>query len=337
MANEVFEAAYQEEFLKKLRARPVIAKKGQSAYGPLDHSFEALKTRMKDSVFANERMWSLLHGCYDVHVHTGPSSTTERLFDELELAIQGCYLGQGGFVAKNHDTPSTRSASIVQKAVDQWAVEHGKKRIEIFGGVVLNYTVGGLNPEAVVAAYRQGGKYVWLPNLDANHHRRVVGEGEGQGIDTIDADGNVTAETKQVLELVAEGDMVLGVGHQSTRERLAVVREAVKMGVKRIEINHVNYMMSWLTPEQCKIFADLGAYIGIYAMQLGIDYTLDDVLAIYNAVGAERIVLGSDCGHVENPYPLDGLRRLILGFLYRGVSDAEVKLMCQTNAYNLLH
>ena len=238
---------------------------------------------------------------------------------------------------KNHNTPSTRSVKIVQKVVDLWAEEHNKKKIELFGGVVLNYAVGGLNPDAVIAAYRLDGKYVWLPNLDSSHHRNVVNQGVGQGIDLIDDNDNVVPKAKEVLELIAEGDMVLGVGHQSTRERLMIVREAVKLGVQRIELTHVNFPLVWTTTEQCKMFADLGAYIGIYALVEGIDYTWDDVMAIYKAVGPERIVLASDGGHIRNPYPLDGLRRLILGFLLRGVPDEHVKLMCQTNAYNLLH
>ena len=131
--------------------------------------------------------------------------------------------------------------------------------------------------------------------------------------------------------------MVLGVGHQSTRERIMVVREAVKLGVQRIEITHVQFPLVWTTPEQCKMFADLGAYIGVYAMEIGVDYSWDDVMAIYKAVGPERIVLASDSGHIENPYAVDATRRLILGFLLRGVPDKDVKLMCQTNAYNLLH
>jgi len=244
---------------------------------------------------------------------------------------------QGGIVFKNHNTPSTRSVKIVQRVVDQWAEANNKKKIELFGGVVLNYAVGGLNPDAVVAAYRLDGKYVWLPNLDSSHHRNVVNQGVGQGIALIDENDNVVHKAKEVLELVAEGDMVLGVGHQSTRERLMVVREAIKLGVQRIEITHVQFPLVWTTPEQCKIFADLGAYIGVYAMEIGVDYTWDDVMAIYKAVGPERIVLASDSGHIENPYAVDAMRRLILGFLLRGVPDKDVKLMCQTNAYNLLH
>ena len=336
MKEEIFEASLTPEKIKQMRGRKVITGKGMASYGPLDRTVGSQKERIKEPLFDNERMWNLLRGSYDIHVHGGPSSTTHRLLDELDCSIHGCYLGQGGIVFKNHDSPSTRSVYFVQKAVDKWAEENNKKKIELFGGVVLNYSVGGLNPEAVISAYRLGGKYVWLPNLDANHHRKVVGIAEGQGIDVIDENDKVVPKMKEILNLVAETDMVLGLCHQSTRERLAVIQEAVKMGVKRIEVLHANFAMTWLTPEQCKLFADLGAYIGIYAMDIGVDYTWDDAMAMYKAVGPERIVFGSDCGHIENPYPLDGMRRLILGFLYRGVPDDHIKLMCQTNAYNLL-
>ncbi len=341
MKEEIYEASLDPKIKQKMEQMATVvtgeSKAHISFYDPLDESFEGKRARLKTKVFDNERMWSLLRGSYDIHQHSGPSVHTERLYDELELAIQGCYMGQGGIVFKDMHTSSVRSVKIVQKVVDRWAEEHDKPKIELFGGVCLNYPVGGLNPDAVIAAHRIGGKYVWLPSMDANHHRQVVGHGVGQGIDLIDDNDNVVPKAKEVLQLIADADMVLGVGHESTRERLMVVREAVKMGVQRIEINHVNYPLTWLTPEQCKVFADLGAYLGIYALDFGLFYTMDDLMGIYKAAGPERIVFGSDCGHIANPHPIDSVRMLILGFLQNGVPDEHVKLMCQTNARNLLH
>ncbi len=341
MKEEVYEASLDPEIQKKMAQVSAVVKGEDKSnvafYDPLDESFAGKRARLKTPVFPTERLWNLLRGSYDIHQHSGPSVHTERLYDELDLAIQGCYMEQAGLVFKDMHTASVRSVKLVQKMVDRWAEEHHKKKIELFGGVCLNYPVGGLNPDAVIAAYRIGGKYVWLPSMDSNHHRRVVGHGVGQGIDLIDEKDKVVPRAKEVLALMAETDMVLGVGHQSTRERLMVVREAVKMGVQRIEMNHINYPLTWLTPEQCKVFADLGAYIGIYSLDIGRFYTMDDALAIYQAVGPERIVFGSDCGHIANPHPIDSLRMLILGFLQSGVPDEHVRLMCRTNAYNLLH
>ncbi len=337
MKEDVFEASLTEGRIEVVRGGAINTGEGISCYGTLDRTVGSQKRRVKELMFDNDRMWNLLRGSYDIHQHSGPSSTTERLYDELDCAVNGCRAGQGGIAFKNHDSPSARSVRLVQRMVDGWAEEHNKKKIELFGGVVLNQSVGGLNPEAVISSYRLGGKFVWLPSYDANHHRRIIGQAEGQGIDTIDENDNVVPKLKEILDIIAETDMVLSLCHQSTRERVMVVREAVKRGVKRIEIGHVNFPMVWLTPEQCKMFADMGAYIGIYALDAGISYTWDDVMAIYEAVGPERIVFGSDWGHIEFPDPVDGMRRLIIGFLYKGVPDAQVELMCKTNAYNLLH
>ncbi len=337
MGEEIFETSLTPEKIESLRGRAVMTGKGIASYGPLDRTVESQKARLMEPLFDNERMWGLLRGSYDVHLHAGPSSTTHRLYDELDFATQACDMGLGGIVFKNHDSPTARSAKLTQKVIDQWAEEHNKKKLEVFGGVVLNYSVGGLNPEAVISAYRLGGKYVWMPNLDANHHRRMVGQSEGQGIDVIDENDNVVPKMKEILDLIAETDMVLGVGHQSVKERFLVIREAVKIGVQRIEVNHVNFPLTWTTPEQCKMYTDLGAYIGIYAGDIGIDVTYDDIMLKYKAVGPERIVFASDCGHIEAPDPIDALRRLILDCLIRGIPDDHVKLMCQTNAYNLLH
>jgi hypothetical protein len=341
LREEIFEASLSPEIQQKMAQLAAVVKgEGTAAisfYDPLDESFEGKKARLTTKVFSNDRMWDLLKGTYDVHLHTGPSVHTERLFDELEFAKQYCYQGLAGFVAKDMHTASVRSLKLVQQVVDKWAEENHRKKVELFGGVCLNYPVGGLNPDAVIAAYRIGGKYVWLPSMDANHHRKLVGHGEGQGISLIDENDNVVPQMKEILALMAETDMVLGIGHQSTRERLMVVREAVKMGVQRIEINHINYSLTWLTPEQCKIFADLGAYLGIYSLDIGRMYIMEDIMAIYKAVGPERIVFGSDTGHIANPHPIDSLRMLILGCLQSGIPDEHVRMMCQTNAYNLLH
>jgi len=338
MSDDVFEASLTEEMLGRIRGSSVVSGQGggTSFYSPLDRSFESLKKWMTSTSFKVERVWNLLRGAYDVHQHSGPSPHTERLFDELDLAIHGCYIGLGGIVFKEQYMQSTRSARIVQRVVDEWADEHDRKRIEIFGGVCLNYAVGGLNPDAVISCYRTGGKYVWLPNVDSNHHRRVVDQGVGQGMDLIEEEGRVTPAARQILELVAESDMVLGIGHQSTRERLALVQEAVSLGVQRIEITHVNYPVSWLTPEQCKVFADLGAYISIYAIDDAY-YTWPEVIAVYEAVGPERMLIASDRGHISMGHPIDGLRRLIVGFLQSDVPDEHIRMMCQTNPYNLLH
>jgi predicted metal-dependent TIM-barrel fold hydrolase len=200
----------------------------------------------------------------------------------------------------------------------------------------LNYAVGGLNPDAVISAYRLGGKYIWLPNMDARHHRVVVGE-EG-GIELLDKNGNVVPDLKEILTLTAETDMVLGLGHNSTKERFTVVEEALKMGLKRIEVTHVNYPITKMTPQQAKILADKGAFIGIYVMQFQPPiFYMEEALDFIRVVGPDHIIIASDCGHFEFPPPVHGLRLMITELLLRGIPDNDVERMVKTNPTTLVY
>jgi hypothetical protein len=80
-------------------------------------------------------------------------------------------MGMAAVVFKCSSGSTVRSTKIVQKVVNEWADEHAKKRTNVFGGVVLNYAVGGINPEAVLVNARLNGKYVWIP-LKTNIYKR---------------------------------------------------------------------------------------------------------------------------------------------------------------------
>jgi len=58
---------------------------------------------------------------------------------------------------------------------------------------------------------------------------------------------------------------------------------------------------------------------------------------VYRAVGPQRMLIASDRGHISLGHPIDGLRRLIVGFMQSGVPDEHIRLMCQANPYYLLH
>jgi len=332
MNEEIFEASLTKESIKLMRGSSIVTGPDASAYGVYGESI----VKMKSPRFDLDRVWNLMEGLIDVHCHTGIAATTNRLYDILDIAEQASAVGQRTIVSKAHNVPTTRSSFIAQKCHNKWAEDNGKRKVDLFGGVVLNYAVGGLNPDAVVSSYRLGGKYVWLPNMDAAHHRKIVGV-KG-GIRLLNDQNEVVPELKEILHLIAEGDMVLGVGHNSTKERFAVVDEAIKMGVKRIEINHINYPISRITIEQAKMFAEKGALIGIYAMGFRPPtFFMDEALEIINKVGAENIVIASDCGHFEFPSPVEALRLMITELLMQGIPDSDVKKMVKINPERLLY
>ncbi len=80
-----------------------------------------------------------LAGVIDIHVHSDPDSMP-RSIDAVDLAKLAKARGMRGLVLKNHYESTAALAYMVRKAVPG---------IEIFGGIDLNRTVGGVNPAAV--------------------------------------------------------------------------------------------------------------------------------------------------------------------------------------------
>jgi len=80
-----------------------------------------------------------LNGVIDIHAHSDPDSTA-RSIDAIDLAKLAKARGMRGLVLKNHYESTAALAYVVRKEVPG---------IEIFGGIDLNLTVGGINPAAV--------------------------------------------------------------------------------------------------------------------------------------------------------------------------------------------
>ena len=92
-------------------------------------------------------------------MHCAPDSTP-RSIDAIDIARLAKKRGMGGLVLKNHDEPTASLAYVVRKEVPG---------IEVFGGVDLNLSVGGMNPSAVehMAATTGGyGRFVWMSTFD---------------------------------------------------------------------------------------------------------------------------------------------------------------------------
>src|SRR6516165_7282550 len=100
-----------------------------------------------------------LTGVIDIHVHSDPDSTP-RSIDAIDLAKLAKQRGMRGLVLKNHYESTAALAYIVRKEVPG---------IEIFGGIDLNRSVGGINPAAIermVLMKGSWGKVVWMPTFD---------------------------------------------------------------------------------------------------------------------------------------------------------------------------
>ncbi|MBI2317541.1 MAG: hypothetical protein HYU75_11190 [Betaproteobacteria bacterium] len=289
----------------------------------------------KAGLFDMDRVWRIMDGAIDIHCHSGPEAYAARSATELQMSLRACEAGFGAVVYKCHSSPSARSAALIQELVNKWATEHGKGKTDIFGGVVLNTAVGGLNPEAVVVNARLDGKYVWLPTLDSVPDREWAGL--SGGVELFDAEGRVVPKLKEIFDLISQTEMVLGLCHQKGREQLVLLDEARRAGVKRIELVHPTYSIYKMSIEEMKLAVEKGAYLGIYSFSLNPNFDADLVLRVIKEIGPERLVMGSDCGMFTGDSPVDGMRRLITWMLHSGVPDEAVARIAKSNARELLY
>src|SRR2546425_3665237 len=108
---------------------------------------------------------AMMQGVIDIHLHAAPC-LLNRPFDEVEIAQQAQEAGYAALVLKSIFVPNADRIDIVRKLVPNFP---------LFGGIVLNHTVGGINPEAVAAAIGFGAKVVWLPTVHAANHIKYFG------------------------------------------------------------------------------------------------------------------------------------------------------------------
>src|SRR5687767_2719493 len=80
-----------------------------------------------------------LKGAIDVHVHSYPDDRP-RSIHAIDVAKLARTRGMRAIVLKNHWESTAGTAYLVRQVVPE---------IEVFGGIALNRTVGGINPAAV--------------------------------------------------------------------------------------------------------------------------------------------------------------------------------------------
>ncbi len=181
----------------------------------------------------------------------------------------------------------------------------------MYGGVALNYAVGGFNPYAVRESARQGGRIVWLPTIGARHFIRNS-SGAGflaqaippgvSGLTALDDDGDLRQEVLDVLDQVIEQDLTLASGHLEAVETRAVFAEAVRRGAQRLLVTHPHVSFVHMPAEDQLALADVGAYIEITDHE-----TIEQRLDVIRRIGAARCVLSTDGGTVESPTPVERL------------------------------
>jgi hypothetical protein len=283
---------------------------------------------------------SLIESAIDFHIHSSPDVIPRRL-DDFEVAKLAAKAKMKAVVLKNHFESTAARAVLVNKIVPQ---------IEVFGGVVLNHSVGGMNRAAVEAMHRIGGKYgkvVWLPTVDAECHLRIFHK-PGIGIKIAD-NGKILPETEAVLQIVARENLVLETGHICAEEVMAVVRQANLLNIQNILITHAMADVPGLSVENMQTAAQMGAFLelafvndlmGKNAADKGHKnwhhVSIERMAAAIKLIGAEHFVLSTDLGRKPDPLPTEGYKIFVQKLMGEGISQREIDLMMIENPAHLL-
>ena len=259
-----------------------------------------------------------LSGVVDIHAHSDPDSTA-RSIDAIDLAKLAKARGMRGLVLKNHYESTAALAYIVRKEVPG---------IEIFGGIDLNLTVGGINPAAVerMTMMKGGwGRVVWMPTFDAEN--QVRDSKENRPYVSVAKNGELLSDVKKVIAIVKQHNLMLETGHSSPAEGLMIVREARKQGVEHIVVTHATRPPVRMSVAQMQEAAKLGAMI---------EFVFDRADMAANAkaireVGPAICILSSDLGQPNNPLHPDGLMEFFAALKKEGFTEAQINLMAKTN------
>src|SRR5579862_6152106 len=158
-----------------------------------------------------------LTGAIDMHAHSDPDGTP-RSIDAIELARLAKSRGMRAIVLKNHYEPTASLAFIVRKEVPG---------IEVFGGISLDLTVGGVNPAAVEWMTKVKGGYgrvVWMPTFDSE--AQVKATNQKRPFARVALNGKLVPEAVQVISIIAKNNLVLETGHSAPAESLLLIQEA---------------------------------------------------------------------------------------------------------------
>lgn len=273
----------------------------------------------------------LVAGAVDTHMHTGPGAFPRHDTD-FSAARKAQQHEMRAIVTKNHHFETASRAKTVRDEVG----------FDVLGGVTLNEWVGGMNPHTVDGVANFDADIVWMPTITAANHLENAAvqmfeaeEEEKGGITVLNEDGELTADTIDVLDRVAEHGLVIGLSHLSPEESIAVVDEATDRGVEEFLVQHPHANFLNYSLDQMRTITDLGATLEFHYIctseMMGNAATVDDYVAAIDAVGPENAVMATDGGATANPPAIKQFKRFIRAMLEAGVSEADIETMIKEN------
>jgi hypothetical protein len=239
--------------------------------------------------------------------------------------------GLRGLVLKNHWEPTATLAYDLRLEVPG---------LDLFGGIVMNRTNGGMNDTAVeymaTQIFGQPGKVVWMPAYDTEVEVRESNEPNRPFV-AVSRKGELLPEVKAVISVIAKYNLILASGHIAPEEALMVFREGRKQGVRHLIATHAMDLAGKMNMEQMLEAASLGAIIEFDFRNI-LSENARRVDAI-RKIGAEHCLISEFWTKATEPKEyagLEGVGAFAEAMRARGFTDHELDLMFKQNPARLL-
>ncbi len=248
-----------------------------------------------------------MKGSVDLHVKGSPGISEERM-DILEIARSAYESEIESFVYRSDSHPTAATSSIMQQMYPE---------LNIIGSIVLNETVGGINPSAVEASIQHDAKVVWIPPSAAK-------------------EGILSENLLKTLEVIASHEMTLISELTSPSETITLFSEAKKRGVSRMVAGNVVGSLS--VQDQLEISSH-DAYVEypfLSCMPTVGKISAMEMIRAIEAVGVEKCIVTTGFGQWFNPLPAEGLRMAIATLLHFGLNANQVSTLVKENPKSML-
>ncbi len=256
----------------------------------------------------NEKTYPL-KGFIDTHIHTSPD-IKPRLLTDIGAAMNAKYEKMDSIVIKSHYEPTSGRAVIASEVTN----------FPVYGGVVLNSSIGGLNVDAVRSSALIGGKFVWFPTISYSSIKINW------------------SHVEDILHVIKEYQMVIATGHLKSQDIFTLLDMAKSLGIWRIIVNHpLTKVVGASLDEQVEMsgYAYLEhCFVACMKKHDNLDPSL--IRDSIKKVGANRCLMATDFGQIHNPRPVDGMKMFIEAMIREGITTDEIQLMCRDNSKKLM-
>lgn len=271
---------------------------------------------------------NLLLGSIDFHIHGGPD-VRPRKMSEITIAQAAKQAGMKGVIIKNHVTPTTCRARLIQEMLGGYLV---------YGGLVLNRPAGGLNPSAVEVELKLGAKEIWLPTISSVAQIQLNKGNLASAVPVTDERGAFIPALIEVLDLIAQAGAVLGTGHLAPEEVEKMVCLARQRKVQKIVITHPENNPPAMPLDMQLRLVKQGVFFErtLLSALPPRKITLEIMAEHIKAVGAETTIMATDFGQAENEEPITGLIKFMKSMVAFGIPAEQIATMVQKNPAQVL-